>query len=443
MSTELYDTIYAVTTGLGRSAIAVVRVSGPSCYAILKTLCPGVCFLDRRATFARIVDHEGEPIDFGIVIFFHKPRTFTGEDVVEFQVTGSRAVLAALLKTISVLPATRPADAGEFARRSFENGKRDLAEIEGLASVVEAETAVQLRHAQRSASGQLSRECDDIRQSLVRSMALMETLLDFSDIEDPEGNCLANVLTLVEDARRRIGALLRGSEHSERLRNGLVVAVAGPPNAGKSSLLNYLAKRDVSIVSAIPGTTRDLIEVPISIEGFPFILVDSAGIRKSTDPIEAEGVARAQRMCHTADLTLWLTSCVDQAESLCLPHRCELLAVRTKCDLAPSPKFDSSDGIDISTVTGAGIGALLERIVQFARLQLSGVADTLITSQRQRFAILEADSALKRFVAEHDAPLEVLAEELRFAARCMSRVVGRIDVEEVLSEVFSRLCVGK
>ncbi len=376
------------------------------------------------------------------MIFFHAPRSFTGEDVIEFQVTGSRAVLAALLKTLSCFPAVRPAEAGEFARRSFANGKRDLAEIEGMALVVEADTIVQLRHAQRSASGQLSRECENIRANLVRCMALVETLLDFSDVEDPEHSGLVEVFAMVKDLRERTKSLLVDSHASERLREGLVIVIAGPPNAGKSSLINHLARREVSIVSAIPGTTRDLIEISMDVAGFPIVLVDSAGIRESNDPIEAEGIARARKRSDSADLTLWLSSCLDGEDGFDGAQTSEVLCIKTKCDLAPD-RFFSSKQIGISTVTGEGISALVERIASFAHSILGGPANSLITTQRQSSAILEADAALARFLCDQSLPLEVLAEELRTAGRCMSCVAGRIDVENVLSDVFSRLCVGK
>jgi tRNA modification GTPase len=439
---EASDTIYSTATGVGRSAVAIVRVSGPSCQLILRTMCPSACFLDRRAAIARIVDLGGELIDLGMVIIFYAPRSFTGEDVVEFQVTGSRAVLTVLLKTLSRLPATRPAEAGEFARRSFVNGKRDLTEIEGLASVVEAETIAQLRQAQRTASGQLSRECEKIRERLALCMALLEGFLDFSDIEDSEtSTSMRDVVAVVGEMRERTKSLLLASDHSERLRDGLVVVIAGPPNAGKSSLINYLTKREVSIVSIVPGTTRDLIEVLVDIAGFPINLVDTAGIRESSDPVEAEGIARALKKRDCADLTLWLTSCLDDDDFEETGLR-EVLRIKTKCDLAPHVTL-SDRYIGISTVTGVGISSVVTRIAEFAQSQLGGPASSLITTQRQRAAILEADSALERFLHNQTAHIELLAEELRFAARCMSRVVGRIDVEEILDNVFSRLCVGK
>jgi tRNA modification GTPase len=252
---------------------------------------------------------------------------------------------------------------------------------------------------------------------------------------------LIDVMTATTEMRARIRVLLLDSSDLERLRDGLVVVISGPPNAGKSSLINYLTKREVSIVSAFPGTTRDLIEVSVDIAGFPIILVDTAGMRESSDPVEAEGIARARKRRDSADLTLSLTSCLD-IDHIDQAQKCAVLKIKTKCDLAPDIHF-SDEYIGISTLTGVGMGTLVERIAGVAQSQLGGTASSLITTHRQRAAILEADHALARFMSDRSAPIEVMAEELRFAARCMSRVVGRIDVEEVLTSVFSRLCVGK
>jgi tRNA modification GTPase len=276
----------------------------------------------------------------------------------------------------------------------------------------------------------------------VRCMAILEGFLDFSDIEDSESTSIREeVLAVVEDIHERTKTLLLNSDNQERLRDGLVVAIAGPPNAGKSSLINYLTKREVSIVSVVPGTTRDLIEVLADVGGFPIVFVDTAGIRETNDPVEAEGIARALRKRDSSDLTLWLTSCLDD-DNFNATERRDVLRIKTKCDLAPHTSF-SDDYVRVSTVTGFGVNLLITRIVEFAHSRLGGLANSLITTQRQRAAILEADGALERFLQGQSAQIELLAEELRLAGKCMSRVVGRIDVEEVLDSVFSRLCVGK
>jgi tRNA modification GTPase len=435
------DTIFAVATGAGKAAVAIVRVSGPSCSLILRTTCPGVYFFGRRATITRIVGHTGELIDNGIVLYFPAPRSFTGQDVIEFQVAGSPAILAQLLRTLSNFPATRPAEAGEFTRRSFANGKRDLAEVEGLAAIIDAETGAQLKRAQSSAFGLLSRECEGIGAEILNSMVAIETALDFSDTDGFDAASTERVFDAIDDTRTRIRSLLNCSEGPERLQDGLVVVIAGPPNVGKSSLINYLSRREASIVSSFPGTTRDLIEVPMDIDGFPVIFVDTAGIRDPKDPIEAEGIARALKKSESADLTLWLSCCLEEDANT--PTKLgEVIRVRTKCDLAHSD-FVGGEALNISVKTGAGLDALLARIAEFTRAQLGGIASSLLTTQRQRAAVLDADLALGRLLKHRDAPTELLAEELRLAARCMSRVVGRIDVEDVLVGIFSRLCVGK
>ena len=251
--------------------------------------------------------HSHEPIDRALVTRFQAPRSFTGEEMAEIGVTGGRAVVAALVKALALLPRLRLAEPGEFAWRAFINGKIDLSEVEGLADLVEAETEAQRRQAQRIAGGALGRECEAIRTSLVEAMAAVETQIDFSDIEDSSDFTLESVRDAARGAMARIDRALATADQAQRLRDGFTVVIAGPPNAGKSTLMNALAGRDVAIVSAIPGTTRDLIEVFLDLRGYPVILVDTAGIRESGDPVELEGVARARRRAESADLTLWLS----------------------------------------------------------------------------------------------------------------------------------------
>jgi tRNA modification GTPase len=435
------DTIFAIATGAGRSAIAIVRVSGPACPTILAQMCPNARFRDRRATLVRILDQSRELIDQGVVIHFPVPHSFTGEDLVEFQVTGSRAVLAALVRSLSKFSTTRPAQPGEFARRAFENGKRDLAEVEGLSRVVEAETAAQLRHAQRVASGELSRACENIREQLLQAMVLVESNLDFSDVEDTAAISSDELMALLEDARAAIRRLLLNARAGERVRDGMTVVIAGAPNVGKSSLMNVLAGRDVSMVSTIPGTTRDLIEISTEIDGFPIVFVDTAGLRESDDPLESEGIARARRRCASADLTLWLTNFSD-ADPPIERVGGNVLHVKSKLDLAPQQRVTGGK-LAFSAKTGEGVDSLLAAICEFAAEFFSGSGEALIGTERQRLAIVAADAALGRVISKHQQPVEIVAEELRAASLAMSRVVGRIDVEDVLDEVFSRLCVGK
>ncbi len=302
-----HDTIFAPASGAGRAAIAVLRISGPLCSEALHAIAPGADFPDRRATL-RTLEHpqSREPLDRALVTRFQAPRSFTGEDMAELSVTGGRAVTSAIVRALALIPGLRPAEPGEFAWRAFLNGKIDLSEVEGLADLVEAETEAQRRQAQRIAGGALSRACEAIRQSLLEAMAAVETQIDFTDVEDASDFTLESVRSPARAALERIDGALATAASAQRLRDGFTIVIAGPPNVGKSTLMNALAGRDVAITSPIAGTTRDLIEVFLDLNGYPVILVDTAGIRDAHDPIEQEGVARARRRAGTADLTLWL-----------------------------------------------------------------------------------------------------------------------------------------
>ncbi len=302
-----HDTIFAPASGAGRAAIAVLRISGPGCSEALKAMAPGAEFPDRRAVLRTLRHPQSrEPLDRALITRFQAPRSFTGEEMAEISVTGGRAVAAACVKALALIPGLRLAEPGEFAWRAFMNGKIDLSEVEGLADLVEAETEAQRRQAQNIAGGALSRECEAIRTSLLEAMAAVETQIDFTDVEDASDFTLESVRGAARAAIERIDRALATADSAARLRDGFTVVIAGPPNVGKSTLMNALAGRDVAIISPIPGTTRDLIEVFLDLRGYPVILVDTAGIRESHDPIEQEGVARARRRAESADLTLWL-----------------------------------------------------------------------------------------------------------------------------------------
>jgi tRNA modification GTPase len=441
MSTAHADTIYAVSSGFGKSAVAVVRISGPQCSAILARLCPRATFNDREATLASLRDENQNTLDRALVIRFFAPRSFTGEDMVELQVTGSRAVLSGLLRALGHCPQTRPAEAGEFARRAFENGKLDLVEIEGLTSVLEAETEAQLRHAMNMASGGLSRRLENVRSLILRAMSEVETLLDFSDVEDAADASLDVIFPVLRQAKSVLAEMLQYSRVSERLREGMTVVIAGPPNVGKSTLLNHLANREVAIVSPIPGTTRDSLEVATEISGYPVTFIDTAGIRETSDPIEAQGISRARERSAHADLILWLyeeDGSLAEAEGLGKP----IQKVRTKADLAGNVP-GNADAIAISAQTGIGVDRLVSEIAAFANEHFAGAANLTLGTERQRAAVSEIVAALDHILQNPASPAEMVAEDLRFAAHALSRITGRIEVEQVLGEIFSRLCVGK
>ena len=434
------DTIFAPASGAGRAAIAVIRVSGPRCAAALAALAPGKAFPDRIATLATLRDPaSGETLDRALVVRFVAPRSFTGEEMAEVQATGGRATIAGIVAALARLPGLRPAEAGEFAWRAFGNGKLDLSEVEGLADLVDAETEAQRRQAVRIAGGALSRDAEAIRALLAEAMALIEAQIDFSDVEDSDSLSLDRARAIVATALARTRAALAGASAGERLREGFSVVIAGPPNVGKSTLMNALARRDVSIVSSIPGTTRDLVEASLDLRGFPVTLVDTAGLRESDDPIEREGVARARRRAERADLTLWLTDSTAPAPPA-YDGPGPMIAVATKADLSDAA---AAGTMPISALTGLGIEQLLDAIADVAAEQMTGPAPALITLERHRVAYADALAALERALDPAQGELELVAEDLRLAARTLERIAGRIDVEDVLGEIFKRLCVGK
>jgi tRNA modification GTPase len=436
-----FNTIYAVSTGFGRSAVAVIRVSGPQCSAILERLCPNARFKDREATLVTLRDEDRNAIDRALAIRFVAPRSYTGEDMIELQITGGRAVVSKALRALARCQQTRPAEAGEFARRAFANGKLDLVEVEGLALVLEAETEAQLRHATAMASGDLSRRIERARALLLRATSEIESLLDFSDVEDTAEVDLNAVLATVDQAKSVLGEILRHSVVSERLRDGMTVVIAGAPNVGKSTLLNHLANRDVAIVSPIPGTTRDSLEVAAEIEGYPITFIDTAGIRETVDPIEEQGISRTLKRGASADLILWL---LDGEASQPAPSQFSkpVQKVRTKIDLASEQSVETN-ALGISAQTGFGVDLLVAKIAEFAREHFSGAGNLAFGTERQRAAALDAIAALDRILSTPRNPPEMVAEELRFAGYALGRVTGRIGVEEVLGEIFSRFCIGK
>ncbi|TCR68943.1 tRNA uridine-5-carboxymethylaminomethyl(34) synthesis GTPase MnmE [Bosea sp. BK604] len=433
---EEYPTIVAVSSGNGRAGVAVVRVSGSRVRFVLETFA-GLVPTPRHATLRHVRDGSGEIIDTALVLFFPAPASFTGEDVAEFHVHGSRAVLAALLAALTALPGIRLAEAGEFTRRAFEAGKLDLAAVEGLADLIDSETEWQRRQALRQMEGSLGRASEAWRERLIKAMALLEAEIDFSDEGDVSGPLIGEAVGDVSDVLAGLNAALGSFRMGERVRDGFVVVLAGPPNAGKSSLLNALARRDVAIVSAQPGTTRDIIEVRLDLAGFPVVLVDTAGLRESADPIEAEGVRRALALAEKADLVLRLRSIDSSPNRIGLSHRD--LALATKADL---PGRSEPDELVVSARTGEGLDALLKAISE--RLGgLSSPEPALLTRERQRIAVADAVAALKRVVSARHDQAELLAEDIRIAVRALERLVGRVDVEDVLDKLFSGFCIGK
>ncbi len=433
------DTIFAPATAHGRAGVAIIRLSGPTAATALTALTgrpPPAPRLAARATYR---DAKGDLLDHGLALYFPRPASFTGEDVVELHLHGGRAVSAAIMDTLGALPHLRPAEPGEFSRRAFLNGKLDLTEAEAIADLVDAETRAQQRQALRQLDGALGRLYQAWANDLVHSLAHLEADLDFPDEDLPDGvtdQTRPALRRVLDEITRHLGDNRRG----ERLRSGVEVAILGAPNAGKSSLLNVLARQDAAIVSDIAGTTRDVIEVHMDLNGFPVILADTAGLRETADRIEDEGVRRALARAERADLKLLLYDgslwpAKDAATADLLDS--DAIEIVTKADL-----LTATDDLPlaISTVTGAGLDNLLDRLADSVALRLAGSGPAL-TRARHRAALEDAKEALDRAVTAPSP--ELVAEDVRLAVRAIGRITGRVDVEDLLDVVFRDFCIGK
>jgi tRNA modification GTPase len=442
----LSETIFALASATGRAGIAVIRLSGPATKdAILSFGCS--LPLPRKATRAIFSDpSSGETLDDGLLLWFPAPHSFTGEDVAELHVHGGRAVIDSMLTALGAMNGLGPAEPGEFTRRAFEHEKMDLTQAEALADLVDAETRAQHRQALRQMGGELKELYDDWRLRLIQALAHLEVVIDFPD-EGLPPEIMAKVWGEVDGLERSIESHLDDGGRGERIREGILVAIIGPPNAGKSSLLNFLAQRDAAIVSSTPGTTRDVIEVHIDLGGFAITLADTAGLRDSGDAIESEGVRRARRRAKAADLKVAVFDGarypVKDTATLELIDN-DTLAVVNKSDLLESQAHDISaeDMLSfISIKTGSGVERFLSRLQE----RVGGKADNgnaiPLTRARHRHALEECACAMKR--ARSAQLLELAAEDLRIAARALGRITGRVDVEEILDVVFRDFCIGK
>ncbi len=434
-------TIFALASAAGRAGVSVFRISGPRARQALVALGVEKAFEPRVATLVTL-SHNNQKIDQALALYFPAPHSFTGEDVVELHTHGSRAIMRMLLDALGSIESLRLAEAGEFARRAFMHGKLDLVEAEGLADLIDAETASQHRQAIRQMGGQTTQRVEALRGAILEPLALMEAYIDFPDEDIPE-EVLTEATQRVEALVKKLSELLDDGGIGEKIREGLDVVILGPPNAGKSSLLNALAKRDAAIVSPEAGTTRDLIEVALDIGGYAVTLVDTAGIRTTDAAIESEGIRRALHRAEHADITLHVRDIATITESSSdlkgLNPKNHLVAA-TKSDLAPLPDLPFT-AYAISTQTGDGIAALMDALKEKIGERMESVASPLITRARHRAAIAEALAALTRFDAH--APLELSCEELRLAAAAIGKITGKIWVDDVLDLVFSRFCIGK
>lgn len=444
------DTIYALASASGRAGVAVFRVSGPAAFEGLRDL-TGLAGIEPRYALRASVGVGGEAIDDGLVLAFPGPASFTGEDVVEYQLHGGRAVESAMLRALSGLEGHRLAEPGEFTRRAVLNGKMDLTAAEGLADLVDAETDAQRIQARRQSRGALGALYQDWRSEIIRILAYIEALVDFPD-EDLPPEVWSEIRSRMAELESGIRNHLDDGGRGERLRDGLRMAIVGPPNAGKSSLLNWLSKRDAAIVSEVAGTTRDVIEVHLDISGFPVLVADTAGLRESTDSIETEGIRRARAWAESADLVLDLLEAGEEGEADLGREGPERILVGTKIDRLPEVGRAAALGerLGISVRSGEGMEMLMARISEAtARLMDLGEAPALTRARHRQglSACLEhlvragADGAFDG--SEGEAEFGLVAEDLRLAARELGKVTGAVDVEEILDLVFSEFCIGK
>ena len=435
------DTIFALSSAPGRAGIAVIRISGPAARASLVALADERPFKARTATLCTLRSSDGEAIDQALVLWFPAPASFSGEDLVELHVHGGRAVIVKVLEALSRHAGCRPAAPGEFTRRAVENGKLDLTQAEALADLIDAETEAQRRQSLRQYGGALLALYEGWRGRLMVALAWAEAAIDFSEDELPH-----DVLVRSKDAlfgiSEEIQLHLSDSSRGEIVREGIHLTVIGPPNAGKSSLVNALAKRDVAIVAEVAGTTRDVIEVKLDLGGYAVVVADTAGLRAASDAIEGEGARRALARAEASDLTLLLLDGSKSEPFVELPAEIverASLTVWNKSDL-PSPVQRS--GLKLSLKTGEGFDALLAAILAKVIEKVDVPSESpLLTRARHRHALEHALDALRRALTAKEP--ELFAEDLRLALRALGRITGRVDVEELLDIVFHDFCIGK
>jgi tRNA modification GTPase len=453
------STIFALSSGRPPAAIAVVRVSGPRARVALEKLA-GRVPEPRQAALVRVRDATEDTIDEAIALWFPAPHSETGEDVAELQLHGGHAVLAAVLDALGTIENCRLAEPGEFTRRAFENGRLDLTAVEGLADLIAAETPAQRRQAFRQLKGLIGDRAEAWRRRLIEALALVEARIDFSDEADVPEDLIGPALHAARQLRDEIAGALADGRRGERLRDGLVVAIAGPPNAGKSTLFNRLAHREAAIVSPFAGTTRDIIEVHLDLDGYPVTLLDTAGIRDSSEPVELEGIRRARERAASADLVLWVTDGSAAGPARDQPPKTlrnsAVWLVRNKIDLAVDKLCAATSSAElkneykltysISAVTGAGVDNLVTAMAGFAREYFSAGESGIVTRARHRRALEETAAAIDRALAQAatgDGHEELIAEDLRAAATSLGRLTGRVDVEDILDVIFRDFCIGK
>lgn len=427
------DTIFALATAHGKAGVAIVRISGPLAWNAALSMCKTLP--EPRVAGLRVLrDGQGAQLDEALVLAFPEGTSFTGELVIELHLHGSTAVIASVLQFLSTIEGLRLAEAGEFTRRALENGRLDLSQVEGLADLIEAETEAQRVQAQRVLSGELGKRADEWRADLIRAAALLEATIDFAD-EDVPTDVTPEVSELIGRVLHSLRAEIRGVEVAERVRSGFEVAIIGAPNVGKSTLLNALAGREAAITSEFAGTTRDIIEVRMDINGLPVTLLDTAGLRESDDHIESLGIERAKTRAASADIRVFLGENDDLSQDLARPHD---VFLKAKGDLLDDPSGA------ISGETGLGVSELIETLSKVLQDRVSSVG--LATRERHRISMMRAESSLQDvqgLLNSVGAPVDIIAEEIRYGVRALDSLVGRVDIENVLDEIFLSFCIGK
>jgi len=432
------DTIVALSTGQLPSGVAIIRVSGSNAQFVMEAITNTDDTPDARK--ARLCNFRypasGEILDQGLLFWFPSPASFTGEDCVEFHVHGSKAVVSDLLSAVCELPHCRLAEAGEFTRRAFDNGKIDLTQAEGLADLLLAETSTQRKLALDSSSGKLRKKAEDWRTKLIRMRAYLEADIDFVEEDDIPDHLVQAIQTPLRQLLQELEDALENFKAGELIRDGFRIALVGVPNSGKSSLLNAFAKRDVAIVSDIPGTTRDLIEVKLNIGGKLVVMVDTAGIRETSDLIEMEGVRRSRDAINLADLVIELVP-VGLSSTINIQDVTDHVFVRSKDDK------DIYDGASVSVRRDNGLEALEKLIKDRLEVKISSIENLILVRERHRHLVSETANCLRQVLNALDSDVSVAGEAFRSASHSIGKLTGQIEVDELLAVVFSEFCVGK
>lgn len=436
------NSIFALATPFAKSGVAIVRVSGPQAKSALAQLTGDIGWAPNLARYATLRAPDGHIIDKCPALFFENPKSFTGEDVVEFHIHGSLSVIRELLDILAAMDGLRPAEPGEFTRRAFLNGKMDLLEAEGLADLIDAETPAQKTQAFSQMQGNMSRYYDDLRTHMVQCLALLEAYIDFPDEEIPD-SVLTDLSIRIVELQKTIKNALADGKKGEKLREGVHIAIIGAPNVGKSTLLNLITRKNAAITSPKAGTTRDIIEVSVTISGFPVIFSDTAGLRETDDEIEKEGVRRALARAGEAEITLVVLDAtkLDNTDNFIEKQATDKsIFVINKCDISSKPHHDNS-AVLISAKTGQGVDDLLDILDKRISGIFSSSLPPVITRIRHRALLEDALHYLERF--SPDKPIELACEELRSASLAVGRITGKIQVDDVLDVVFRQFCIGK